>query len=123
MGNTGVAYHAANFHNTFTQIHGVKRWTLVHPDYTFGIMPMLNDKFMDMATFVTRSTLKRKPEEFDKYLPVYHLLPKYVIDVQPGNCLINPPWYCYSNSFASFVQSISPSLWKTLYSRFSNPMG
>lgn len=141
--NTGTSYHCANYNNVFFMVKGRKRWTFVDPNYTPLLYPMYNAKSMDMASFVTTVALANETM-MDTYFPLYKLIPKITVVLEPGDVLMNPQfnwhmvenldsetigvatrWFfpsghVYQNSLHSLFQWFSTYMWKTYYTRIRN---
>lgn len=149
MGNgkvgSGTSYHCANFNNLFFQVAGRKKWTFVDPQYEALMYPMFNAKSMDVASFLTTVVLSQ-PDVMAEYFPLYALAPKLTAVLEPGDVLMNPPWYWhmienldsasigvatrwflpsghqYQNSLHSTLQFFSTHMWNVYYTRVLNKL-
>ena len=126
MGGRLTPYHCANFFNFFIMVHGVKKWTFVHPKHSVYMLASANRDLL-----YVRSLLPVENEP-----PV----PKLVTELQPGDVLLNPPWWWHkvenltqatiavatrwaplrqrfrsANSFYSWMQWMAPHQWKMLF--------
>jgi hypothetical protein len=78
--------HCANNLNTFTLLEGRKRWTLVDPNYFLLVYPFLSHTNNFQLALVTG-------DDKDD-LPLYRYCPRYTVELEPGDCLMIPPfWY------------------------------
>ncbi len=85
---TGAPLHRAHLWNFFYMIDGSKRWYfidpfdfyLAYPAYTWGIP---GGYFVNLY-----------PDEYnEEWMPAYKHCPYYIVDLQPGDVLLNPPWW------------------------------
>jgi hypothetical protein len=86
---TGSQQHCAGNTNVFYQIQGVKKWTLVSPDYLWLMYPMLNKYGMYTASFLRHDM---SPEAIERYAPLQKYCPKAEVYLEPGDILINGLW-------------------------------
>lgn len=86
---TGSVLHCANNYNTFFMLDGRKRWVLIDPGHLLLVYPILSN-----SNFYQLSLVRR--EEDVETLPLYRYCPRYVIDLDPGDCLLVPTWWYHS---------------------------
>lgn len=86
---TGSIMHCAGNMNTFLLLEGRKRWTLVDPSYFLLTYPYLSH------TNNFQLSLVEDAEEFEA-LPYFRYCPRYVVDLEPGDCLYIPTWWYHS---------------------------
>jgi len=80
---TGTPWHNAIGFNYFIQVVGRKRWYFLDPQYG----PYLHMVRGGAGNFMAGSM---EPDVLQEYLPT-----KFV-DLEPGDCLFNPPWQWHS---------------------------
>lgn len=97
---TGAAYHCANELNCFLNIHGRKQWTFVHPRYSVAMYPALMNKGYFIGALVKGNAPKRFLEA---NFPLYNRVPKLSVTLEPGDLLVNPPWWWHT------VKNVTPS--------------
>ena len=134
--DTGTHPHCAQGSNLFFQIRGQKKWTFVHPDYSWLMYPML-----DRVSFFCASFIKNNYDQayLEQYAPLQKYCPKYEAVLDPGDILLNPPWQWHAvrnltdeniavavrwapaigqkraNTFFEFIQLLSPYMWKVRF--------
>ncbi|RKH68633.1 cupin-like domain-containing protein [Corallococcus llansteffanensis] len=97
---TGAAYHCANELNCFLNIYGRKKWTFLHPLYSIAMNPTL----MNKGYFIGSPVKALAPKGFiEANFPLYNRVPKLTITLEPGDLLINPPWWWHT------VKNVTPS--------------
>jgi len=97
---TGAAFHCANELNCFFNIYGQKHWTFVHPRYGFAMYPSLMNRGYFIGSFVKANA----PAGFiEANFPLYNRVPRLAVTLEPGDILINPPWWWHT------VKNVSPS--------------
>lgn len=90
---TGAVYHCANELNCFLNIYGEKQWTFVHPKYSIAMYATL----MNKGYFVGSLVKDKAPRKFiEAEYPLYNRIPKLRITLEPGDMLINPPWWWHT---------------------------
>ncbi len=87
---TGSRIHSAHVWNFFHMIDGKKRWYFIDPTDWYYCYPMyfrgLNNGFH----------VSIYPDDFDEeYLPALKYCPYYVVDLEPGDVMLNPAWWCH----------------------------
>ena len=85
---TGAPLHNAGTWNFFHMIDGTKTWYFIDPyDYYFAYPMWGPGHAAGMFTSLY-------PDEFSKELyPAFQYCPYYYVDLQPGDVLLNPPWW------------------------------
>ncbi|MCB9755141.1 MAG: cupin-like domain-containing protein [Myxococcales bacterium] len=91
--NQGTTVHCAMGINLFRQIAGRKRWYFIPPSQT----PFLRAKVYANGYSATSRTIQ--PHEGDPGSPWFDRLLRYTAILEPGDLLINPPWWwhCVEN--------------------------
>lgn len=84
---TGTGYHCARSLNFFYMVEGEKAWTLVHPEHTPFMYPILNPYMASVASPIGGITYDAE------VFPLYQRVPKYKAHLLPGDVLMNPPWW------------------------------
>lgn len=90
---TGAVYHCANELNCFINIYGQKQWYFVHPKYAAAMSSTNFNKGFFVGSFVKHNATKRYIEA---HSPLYNRVPKLRITLEPGDMLINPPWWWHA---------------------------
>ena len=97
---TGAAFHCANELNVFFNIYGQKRWTFVHPKYMFAMSPTLMNRGYFVGSFVKSNA----PAGFiEANFPLYNRVPRLTVTLEPGDILVNPPWWWHA------VKNVTPA--------------
>lgn len=93
-GGTGTGFHCANGFNWFFMVEGRKKWTFVDPRWTVLTFPALNRGALYQSCAVTDPNTV-----LDKYKPLWRVCPRYAAELEPGDVLLNPPWWwhCIEN--------------------------
>ncbi len=90
---TGASLHAANELNVFINVYGQKRWHFIHPIYSLCLYPTLQNK----GVFVGSPVKHRAPKGYlEKEFPLYNRIPKQKVTLEPGDILVNPPWWWHA---------------------------
>jgi hypothetical protein len=97
---TGAVFHCANELNCFLNIYGRKEWTFVHPKYAVAMYSTNFNKGFFVGSFVKHNASKGFLEA--EY-PLYNRIPKLRITLEPGDMLINPPWWWHA------INNVTPS--------------
>jgi hypothetical protein len=130
---TGTSLHCANGNNLFFMIRGQKKWTFVHPDYTWLLYPLLNAPMRYVMSEIIPEVTSL-PEVIDNIYPLWKYCPRYTIVLEPGDILLSPSWYWHTvenmtdmtmalatrwlpinkvtNRFFTFLQVFSQSNWQ-----------
>ena len=108
---TGAVYHCANELNCFLNIYGQKKWTFAHPKYSAAMYTSNFNKGIFVGSLVKHKAPKRFIEtEF----PLYNRIPKLTITLEPGDMLINPPWWWHAVDNISPVSIAIATRWEIL---------
>ena len=87
---TGTPLHNASNSNMFLMVDGSKRWYFIDPYDTYLAHPFYvwgGAAAMLLALF---------PDEYDEsVMPAFKYCPYYYGDLNPGDVLHNPPWWCH----------------------------
>lgn len=86
----GATVHCAMSVNLFRQISGRKKWYFIPPDQT----PYLRAKIFTNGYAATSHTLQ--PVRDAPGSPWFGRLVRYTATLEPGDLLINPPWWWHS---------------------------
>lgn len=90
---TGAAFHCANELNCFFNIYGQKKWTFVHPKYAAAMYSTIFNKGIFVGSLVKHNA----PRGFlEAKQPLYNRIPKLEVVLEPGDMLINPPWWWHA---------------------------
>lgn len=85
---TGSPFHNAAVHNWFYMVDGRKKWYFIDPYDSFLIYPL----FRAGKAAAVASCLY--PDEYNKAAyPLFKYCPSYVVTLEPGDVLYNPPWW------------------------------
>ena len=85
---TGAPLHNAGTWNFFYMIDGTKTWYFLDPYDFYLAYPMW------VPGHAAAIFCNLYPDQFDKKLfPAFQYCPYYVADLQPGDILLNPPWW------------------------------
>jgi len=106
---TGAVYHCANELNCFLNIHGRKEWIFVHPKYSAAMYSSNFNKGIFVGSFVKHNAPIKYLEE---HQPLYNRIPKLRIVLEPGDMLINPPWWWHAINNQPPVSIAVASRWK-----------
>lgn len=126
-----TAYHCASGGNFFLQVYGRKRWTFVNPRHTPFMYPAVRKDFVFSVSGVD---CQMPAEELVKAgFPLYNMVPKYEVVLEPGDVLYSPQWWWHtvdnlgesigvamrfrtatfaSNPVFSMLTMLSPALWQ-----------
>ncbi len=90
---TGTNFHCANNLNIFFNVHGEKEWFFVHPKHTFWMYGLLHKT----GGYGDSPVDHRRPAaEQRETFPLYEHVPVYSARLEPGDVLINPPWWWHA---------------------------
>ena len=89
---TGSAFHCAGIVNLFYQLEGCKRWTLVHPEYTFLLYPYLSRGNWYQTSLVGVPRTDRDYAD----VPLYRYCPRFTVDLEKGDVLLIPSWWYHA---------------------------
>lgn len=88
---TGSPFHSAGTWNWFLNLQGRKTWYFVDPRHGFLIYPM--NAVGQAATFA----LCAYPDEYDRdFFPAFRHCPIFKVTLEPGDVLLNPPWWWHA---------------------------
>lgn len=90
---SGTDWHCAGNINMNYQLRGSKKWYFIHPEHTWFIYPVVTDHMMFCASFVP---VGADAEFHDRYFPLYPYIPRLEAIMEPGDILLNPPWYWHA---------------------------
>ncbi len=106
---TGAVFHCANELNCFINIYGQKEWTFVHPKYSAAMYSSIFNKGIFVGSLVKHNA----PFKFlEANQPLYNRIPKLRIVLEPGDMLINPPWWWHAINNKPPVSIAIASRWK-----------
>lgn len=88
---SGTRLHCAGNFNTFLNLEGVKRWTLVDPRHVLLTYPYLSHTNNFHLTLIEDAEVCAESDRW----PLFRYCPRYQIDLQPGDCLIVPTWWLH----------------------------
>src|SRR5690606_16551383 len=95
--------------NCFINIYGQKEWTFVHPKYSAAMYSSIFNKGIFVGSLVKHNA----PVGFlEKNQPLYNRIPKLRIVLQPGDMLINPPWWWHAINNLPPASIAIASRWK-----------
>jgi hypothetical protein len=95
-GGTGTPFHAAAVWNWFINVDGRKTWYFVDPRDTVFLYPF--PVMGRPAAF----PLCLYPDEYDReQFPAFEYCPYYTVTLEPGDVLLNPPWWWHAVHNAS----------------------
>jgi len=83
----GSDIHAAIGVNLFRQMAGTKRWWFIPPSQTPYLLPSINVNGFSAHTHTLVGKQGEQPS------PWFNKLERYTTLLQPGDLLINPPWF------------------------------
>ncbi|HJZ96480.1 MAG TPA: cupin-like domain-containing protein [Candidatus Solibacter sp.] len=89
---TGSAFHCAGIVNLFYQLEGCKRWTLVHPEYTFLLYPYLSRGNWYQTSIVGVPGTDRDYAD----VPLFRYCPRFTVDLEKGDVLLVPSWWYHA---------------------------
>jgi hypothetical protein len=89
---TGSAFHCAAPVNLFYQLEGSKRWTFVHPEYTFLLYPYVSRGNTYQTSLVGLPGTGRDYED----VPLFRYCPRFTVDLEKGDVLLSPSWWYHA---------------------------
>ena len=108
---TGAVFHCANELNCFLNIYGKKQWYFVHPKYAAAMYSTNFNKGFFVGSFVKHNA----PRGFlEAEFPLYNRVPKLRITLEPGDMLINPPWWWHAVNNVTPATIAVASRWEIL---------
>jgi len=88
---TGSGYHCAGIWNFFYMIDGQKKWWFVDPELSWMMYPSIS---IGVLAF---SSLVFFPDRSDASVyRLYKRCPRYAVTLNPGDVLLNPPWWWHA---------------------------
>ena len=91
-GRTG--YHCAAGGNFFLQVYGRKRWVFVNPRHSPFMYPAIRKDFFYSGSPV--DVRMDSAEQIREGYPLYNLIPKYEVVLEPGDVLYSPQWWWHT---------------------------
>jgi oxalate decarboxylase/phosphoglucose isomerase-like protein (cupin superfamily) len=89
---TGSPFHCAGNVNMFYQLEGSKRWTFVHPEYTFLLYPYLSRWNWYQGSLVGLPEAGRDYAD----VPLFRYCPRFTVDLEKGDVLLSPTWWYHA---------------------------
>lgn len=90
---TQTGYHCADHLNIFVNVYGEKEWVLAHPRYT----PLFYAEVERSGIYVHSPVdFMLSPAEQAERYPLYQFVPRFTCTLQPGDILLNPPWWWHA---------------------------
>jgi len=88
---TGTPFHSAGTWNWFFNVSGRKTWYFVDPRHGFLMYPV--NGLGQAASF----SLCPYPDDFDEdFFPAFAHCPIFEVTLEPGDVLLNPPWWWHA---------------------------
>lgn len=88
---TGTPLHCAAVWNWFHMLDGVKRWYFIDPVYSLFLYPV------NRMGQVAATSHCSYPDRYNKdAYPLFEYCPYYSVELQPGDVLLNPPWWWHA---------------------------
>ncbi|PCJ56819.1 MAG: hypothetical protein COA79_17855 [Planctomycetota bacterium] len=85
------AFHCAPGGNLFIQVYGRKKWTFVNPKHTIWMQPFRRNDMISAGSSADSRLNAAQNDENGHDLFKY--IPKYEIDLEPGDVLFSPQWW------------------------------
>ena len=95
---TGTPFHCAGTWNWFNMLDGKKTWYFIDPEYSYFAYPFM--VLGQVASFMM--CLYPEDVDLDKY-PLWKWCPYYQATLNPGDVLLNPPWWWHA------IRNITPT--------------
>lgn len=92
--NGRSGYHCAAGGNFFVQVYGHKRWVFVNPRHSPFMYPVIRKDFFYSGSAV--DVRKSDEEQLQEGYPLYNLIPKYEVVLEPGDVLYSPQWWWHT---------------------------
>jgi hypothetical protein len=105
-GGTGTPFHCANGYNWFFMLEGRKKWTFVDPRWLGFMFPGLNRGALYQTSAITDPNTV-----LDKYKSLWRLVPRYEVILEPGDVLLNPPWWWHCIENMSSTSTACATRW------------
>ncbi|NEO42104.1 MAG: hypothetical protein F6J90_39605 [Moorea sp. SIOASIH] len=84
-------FHCAAGGNMFCQLHGEKKWVFVAPWHSAWMYANIGHS--SSGAYIASPIITKKQQEDPSHYPLYNHVPKYVVNVSPGDVLFTPPWW------------------------------
>ncbi|MCP4380580.1 MAG: hypothetical protein GY798_04030 [Hyphomicrobiales bacterium] len=137
---TGLGFHCANNYNIFINIAGRKKWTIIPPEDTYFMYPLISSS----GAYFTSSTHSPRQDTLPRF-PLYPYATRFEVVLEPGDILFNPPWWWHAvenltdetvavstrwligqdattNTLLTAAQGLSPQFWRTFERTVFNVM-
>mgnify|MGYP002857550144 CR=1 FL=1 len=108
---TGSPLHAANTWNFFLMVDGAKKWTFIDPEYSEFVHATLTENMVYALSESLSFPHAVDPEQH----PMFRFCPRYTVLLEPGDVLLNPPWWWHA------IENVTPSS-VGVSSRWSSPL-
>jgi hypothetical protein len=105
---SGTDWHCAGNINVNYQLRGSKKWYFIHPEHTWFMYPIVTDHMLFSASFVP---VGADAEFQERYFPLYQYCPRMEAIVEPGDILLNPPWYWHAIESLDDVSVSASTRW------------
>ena len=94
LGGTGTPFHCANGYNWYFQLEGKKKWTFVDPKWIGFMVPACQRGALYQTSAITDPNTV-----LEKYKALWRVVPRFEVILEPGDVLLNPPWWwhCIEN--------------------------
>jgi hypothetical protein len=116
---TGTAFHCANNLNVFMNVYGRKEWHFVHPKYSFWMYAELQKNGSAADSPIDHN--KSAAEQSDNY-PLFQQVPVYSAVLEPGDVMINPPWWWHAINNKTDATIACAVRWLPQATRNSHPV-
>ena len=108
---TGSPLHAANTWNFFLMVDGAKKWTFIDPEHSEFVHATLTE---NMVYCLSESLTFPHAVDGERH-PMFRYCPRYTVLLEPGDVLLNPPWWWHA------IENVTPSS-VGVSSRWSSPL-
>lgn len=103
---TGSPFHSAGTWNWFFNLHGRKQWWFIDPRHGYLNYPL--NAMGQVASF----SLCPWPDDYDReYFPAFAHCPIFTVTLEPGDVLLNPPWWWHAVRNVSETSVAVASRW------------
>ena len=116
----GSPMHCANNINMFFNLEGKKNWILVDPEFSFACYPYsyIRRKAV-MLSLISYGNIMREDDSKDLF-PLLKYVPRYSVDLSPGDVLFVPCWWWHSvetlsKSTLSVAMRLGPAVFGSLF--------
>jgi hypothetical protein len=90
---SGSGWHCATGNNLFFMVRGRKRWTFIHPDYTWLVYPLVNKTCQTLISPMLMLMGRRYDADYlREHFPLFEYCPRQEVTLEPGDVLFNPSW-------------------------------